>query len=287
MPRIPDEHLDVSVYIYPSVPDAEQGKRIGGCGFLMSVKSALLPGYIIYAVTNRHVVEDGGWCVRVNTADGGKDVFELDDRNWIFHPDGDDVAICQMPTMPAARFKYRTLGEENLLTKELMHELNIGPGDDVFVVGRFINHEGRQRNRPVMRFGNIAQNPAEPIRQSSGFEQESFLIEARSISGYSGSPVVMGLSPEFKRPDRPALIMRRTGYRILVGVSWGHLVDEDGENTGMMPVVPAWKLRELLHCPRVVQQRTAYEEEVIRLYPDAVRQAREDEARSKAASKAD
>jgi hypothetical protein len=49
-------------------------------------------------------------------------------------------------------------------------------------------HEGRQKNSPTARFGNIAQMPNEPVIIKR-FEQECFLVEARSIGGYSGSPV--------------------------------------------------------------------------------------------------
>jgi hypothetical protein len=73
---------------------------------------------------------------------------------------------------------------------------DIGPGDDVFVVGRFINREGKQKNIPSVRFGNIAQMPGEPLFLDDGKELECFLIEGRSISGFSGSPVFIHISPE-------------------------------------------------------------------------------------------
>lgn len=78
----------------------------------------------------------------------------------------------------------------------------------MFVVGRFVNAEGRQKNLPTLRFGNIAQSPQEKIKQDrvfGSFEQESYLVEARTISGYSGSPVCVLLDPAWKRPGRPNL----------------------------------------------------------------------------------
>jgi hypothetical protein len=57
-----------------------------------------------------------------------------------------------------------------------------------------VNHEGKQRNLPSARFGNIAQMPGEPI-EFDGLSQESFLVEARSVAGYSGSPVFVYLPP--------------------------------------------------------------------------------------------
>jgi hypothetical protein len=61
--------------------------------------------------------------------------------------------------------------------------LDIGIGDEAFVVGRFINHEGKQRNTPTARTGIISQMPIEPIH-IRGIDQECFLIEARSFGGF-------------------------------------------------------------------------------------------------------
>lgn len=81
-----------------------------------------------------------------------------------------------------------------LLKRHEIDAFRVGPGDDVFVVGRFINSQGKLRNIPSVRFGNIAQMPLKPIEQGrvfGEFQQESFLVEARSISGFSGSPVFL------------------------------------------------------------------------------------------------
>ena len=66
--------------------------------------------------------------------------------------------------------------------------MNIGIGDEAIAIGRFINHDGNQRNQPSVRFGAIAQMPKDKIRTDTG-EQDAFLVEIKSISGYSGSPV--------------------------------------------------------------------------------------------------
>jgi hypothetical protein len=44
-----------------------------------------------YVATNAHVVGAGFRCVRLNTAAGGHDSIEIDDADWIRHPDGDDL----------------------------------------------------------------------------------------------------------------------------------------------------------------------------------------------------
>jgi hypothetical protein len=166
-------------------------------------------------------------------------------------------------------YKFNFVPRADFMDSNIVAEMKIGPGDDSFLVGRFINHEGRQQNLPTVRFGCIAQMPSEPIVQDDGFEQESFLVEARSIGGYSGSPVFVFIPPGSLRDGVedwvPHKILMGHGPWLL-GVDWGHINDwepvrnELGRpvnptnpsamqvkmNTGMMAVVPAWKLAELL-----------------------------------------
>jgi hypothetical protein len=43
------------------------------------------------------------------------------------------------------------------------------------MLGRYVDHDGVQRNAPTARFGHVAMLPFEPIRQpESGLLQESF-----------------------------------------------------------------------------------------------------------------
>jgi len=70
------------------------------------------------------------------------------------------------------------------------HERDIGLGDETFAIGLFRSHYGQQRNMPVIRVGNIAAMPEEPIAAKYGKDFiEGYLVEMRSIAGLSGSPV--------------------------------------------------------------------------------------------------
>jgi hypothetical protein len=283
VPRISDEYLDCTIYLYPSASHACSGQRSGGSGFLVSVQMSRLPNaYIIYAVTNAHVIEKGNTTIRLNMQDGTFDVRELDDRHWLLHPSRDDLAIYQLSNLDQAVYKYKCVADHDLISKAMVDEFNVGPGDDVFVAGRFINVEGKQRNTPSMRFGNIAQMPWEPIKQQRAFGehyQESFLVEARTISGYSGSPVFLFMLRTIIRPGRPELIKDQI---CLLGITWGYIKNWERVcnefdipldlkykvpiNTGMMGVVPAWKLAELLHSPELRQKRERIEDEFIRVH---------------------
>jgi hypothetical protein len=263
MPRIDDGILECVVYIYPDVPSAEEGQAAGGTGFLFGAVLSEDPfKTLTFVVTNRHIIDNGGRVARINTKDGHVALVEIEDHEWLRHPAGDDLAIARLLLSDA--YKVNCLHYNLAINKSDVSTYNIGPGDDVFIVGRFVNHEGRQQNRPTVRFGAIAQMPGETIRFSDGTHQDSFLVEARSIAGFSGSPVFLGRSAQ-------------SPYRIsLLGIDHCHLSDREPiksrltqlpvndwyvtNNTGMMGVIPAWRLTEMFGMEEVqemiAQERT-------------------------------
>jgi len=189
MPRIPDSIANCSIYLYKSEPAARQGQDAGGSGFLVIIQSSADPsrGYL-YAITNKHLIEDGFCVIRINLKSGDTDCVSAPSEDWIFHPDGDDVAV--YPLDLQGDFNWVAISTDMFVDKECMQAYNIGYGDDVFLVGRLIAQSGRQKNTPVIRFGNISltADSSEKIKYQNR-EQEAFLIECRSISGFSGSPV--------------------------------------------------------------------------------------------------
>jgi hypothetical protein len=265
LPRIPDEFLDCVVYLYPSESDAKNGTRVGGTGFLVAVPEENIPGGCAYVVTNDHVAVNAG-AIRFNTKHGSTAVLPVVPDQWSPHPAGDDVAVLLLGVVPA-HFRYKALPMDRFsLTEKEIVDKDVGPGDDVFFMGRFISHDGQQRNVPVVRFGSIAMMPGEPIWQKDrSFWQESFLIEARSISGFSGSPVMLYIPPfTFRFPG--GTIDSRTplkaeGTMALIGIDWGQMTLKDEAATyatGMAAVVPVWKLHELIADKDVVLQRREF-----------------------------
>jgi len=292
MPRIDDQLLDSVVYLYPTVADAETALGVGGTGFLVCVPSPSLPGFFYrYAITNAHIITanpDEGRpaapVVRLNTQDGATDILPLTVNDWKCAT-GDDLAAAHLGRLDSAHFKFVLIPMEKFLTKELVTSLEIGPGDETFMVGRFINHEGQQRNLPAVRFGNIAMMPGEPImNRESGQLQEAFLVETRSLPGYSGSPVFVHIIPGTRRPSDPpgAGAYGNPPGPWLLGVDYGHLpvwtkaVEKGHErdavvpgrtisvesNSGQMCVVPAWKLRDLLYCEEFVARRQQSDDQI-------------------------
>jgi hypothetical protein len=196
--------------------------------------------------------------IRINTHNGTADSIETELSDWTISGT-DDLAVLRLP-LDHAKHKFSFVAEEQFLTEQDLDDYLIGPGDEAVLLGRFVNHEGSQRNTPSARFGNISMMPGEPVAHPDGYPQVSFLTEIHSIGGYSGSPVVTYIPPE----ELPYRRSPKRGCRPwLLGVDWGHMDDwykvrlpdrvteHSGglgvkHNTGMAYVVPAWRLRTLL-----------------------------------------
>jgi hypothetical protein len=137
--------------------------------------------------------DDGKTFLRVNTKDGGFKVVEVTEDKW-FKPDmssGEivDIAFCQWDVLPSAsEFDFRAIGAELAATKDVMTVEQIGVGNEIAFAGLFVNHHGKKRNEPIVRFGNICGMPSEPVSTKVG-DIEAYLVESRSVGGLSGSPV--------------------------------------------------------------------------------------------------
>lgn len=92
-----------------------------------------------------------------------------------------------------AQFRWKPIMIEEFMPPQILKEFSIWPGDEIFMIGRLVNQAGWQRNTPVVRFGNLSMlpNPHEPISMEPYGEHEAFLVECRSLSGFSGSPVFL------------------------------------------------------------------------------------------------
>ena len=102
-----------------------------------------------------------------------------------------------------------------------METEQLGIGNEVAFAGLFVNHHGRLRNEPIVRFGNIAAMPAEPVSAKVG-DIEAYLVESRSVGGLSGSPVFVDVG-HYRSVNR-RLEPRPTGNMMmyLLGIMNGH-----------------------------------------------------------------
>ena len=299
MPRIRQGFLDCVIYLYPSVEGARQGVAFGGTGFLVAMKSEVHSDlddfWHQYAVTNHHVVNDYGGApvIRFNAAKGGTSELELVKDDWLPHPDGDDLAVTYLGYRNGAAFKNTAVLLPHCISSAVIDEHDIGPGDDVYTVGRFISHGGIQHNEPCVRSGIISMMPSEPIEDGRGHPQECFLIEIRALRGSSGSPVFVSIRPFSGRETRQMeqetdgdklAQLRMASGTWLLGIAFADLpykeevmkkVVSEGvaneeptdyvaySNSGQTAVIPAWKIRDfILTDERFVMARKMMDEKL-------------------------
>ncbi|MBL8654189.1 MAG: trypsin-like peptidase domain-containing protein [Alphaproteobacteria bacterium] len=283
MPKIPREVLDAVIYLYPSRDAAEKVEGFGGTGFVVAIPGELFPNHTIYyyAVTNWHVaVREGHSTMRINTIDGGVDIFEYGPEEWHFDPRY-DIAVLPFSMMPG-KHKVSLINSNIFVKSEIFSKDILGIGEDVFMLGRFIDHDGGPTNAPAARFGNLSLLPS-PILQTNDRVADSFCVDLHSRSGYSGSPVFiyrdrgfsLDLSNVTSTPDRtldPPSLGR--SYLGLLGIHWGQFseaweivkgravpkkeavsLDVEGQYvkglSGMTCVLPAWCILEVLKMEKL------------------------------------
>jgi hypothetical protein len=280
VPFIPRQYTDCAVYLYPTVQAAEDGLEAGGSGFLIDMPSDKHPEIRhIYAVTNAHVVDSTAPVIRLNTETGEHQSIPLEVRNWIFPEadtvDGvcDDLAIALL-RLPSGKYQTYPIPIEKTVTRNMVERNLIGAGDDVFMVGRFRGHDGKERNTPAIRFGNIAMLPHELVSQlpARKHDQESYIVEMRSISGFSGAPVFVYDSadalPNWARDEagygtKLLALEDSNPFLFLLGINWGHLqAKEYLVHSSMAGVVPGWQLLDLLDSEEARIQRKERDQEI-------------------------
>lgn len=281
--RIDPLLLDSVFYLYPSEKAARGGYKVGGTGFFVSQPSDDLDGpESLYAVTNDHVRVRSP-VIRLNTAEGVIDVIPGTKDCWIPHSDIDKRADVDLAVRPLGlsfeHHRFSGIPRSRFITREdepETHWHSVGPGDEAFMVGRHVNHEGRERNTPMVRFGNLAMMPTAIAVRGDRTAQESFLVEMRSRTGFSGSPVLIRGLPY----GSPVGVMPGDFWRFL-GVDWGmapaYLLPVLGADkkepkserdkryveaaSAISAVIPAWKLAELLDSKEVSDMRKEREKQ--------------------------
>jgi hypothetical protein len=204
MPQISKTILDSTFYLYPTEEDAVNGTSMGGTGFLVAYTKMFTremgsadigrPNMHIYGVTNYHVAvrgsnSQGSPVVRLNCLDGTTERFPFDCADWEYVPGGSDVAVVRIPVDPK-KHQIGAIPLSQFVSKEhLKWGRQVDTGEDVFMVGRFMDHDGGEVNLPAVRFGNISVLPTPIHLDEFGRDQDLYCIDLHSRSGFSGSPI--------------------------------------------------------------------------------------------------
>lgn len=224
--------------------------------------------YLLFLVTNRHVIEDHATLtkaplsVKFNLVATGPareyDIPLLDEHGkpiWRVHPNpAVDVAIIavngQFLQSGGARFDYFQ-SDNDLLMKKQARELGLSEGDGVFVLGFPMGLVGQQQDYVIVRQGAIAR-VRDTLESSTG---ESFLIDSLIFPGNSGGPVVLRpdvVSIQGAKPaiDKALLIGVVKGYLpytdMAVSPQTKHLRVTFEENSGLAEVIPIDYVEEVV-----------------------------------------
>jgi hypothetical protein len=265
--RVPDEVRKSVVFLCAKVP-TNQGNEIvqAGTGFVLGVPLPDTDRHFVYFVTAKHVIDDikkygidGKVYLRVNLIAGGATNIETPLDLWKFHPTDKSVDVAVLNIVPPQDiFDYLVIPETIYITTSHPNYHRIGCGDEVFISGLFVNHSGKHRNIPIIRTGNIAMMPEEPVSLDSFGDAEVYLIESRSIGGLSGSPVFVHKSMD----DMGKLVVG--GQRIyLIGLVHGHwdikpqlsALHQQSINMGIAIVVTMDKIMEVINQPEFENNR--------------------------------
>jgi len=278
--QVPDEVRKCVLFICCQSPDRLE---LLGTAFLVAEPIENTDYIFPYIVTAKHLIEDvrrygidEKVYLRVNQRDGNFRFIATDIKSWIFHPDDPFVDVAVLPLVLPAELDYRAFPIAGAVTKGRIPNLGIGVGDEIFLVGLFIYHAGTGKNIPIIRVGNIAAMPEEPVQTAKGL-MDAYLIEVRSIGGLSGSPVFVHLPPVRFHEDRPKFLQR--DYFYLLGLIYGHYWDlpesasdatlgedalKETINTGIAIVIPASKIIEIINQPELNQLKEKRREEIIK-----------------------
>lgn len=275
--------LDCVFFLYKSREDAEIGVPQGATGFLVAVPSKQLPGrFHIHGITNSHAIASNPTpCIRINSDNGKPEIFNLEPTEWIFNTGSYDIAVTPPLVIPENLHKLVYLDMDSFfLTAEKEREDEIGPADDVFMVGRFIDYAGTETIEPALRFGHISIMNAQ-VKQNTGFIGRSIIVDMHSRSGFSGSPVFVyrTLGSHFIEEALPGQVLMGGGhYMKLLGIHWGqfpenwdlkdNLCERSGAKSslvtegayvkgfsGMTLVIPSACIEEVLFFPEVQETR--------------------------------
>ena len=227
----------------------------------MSVPATLVAGKVhVYLVTAGHSVRDRETLVARLNAPGGGTIIDLlppSDR-WLRLTDpaaGEhyvDLAAVRWNPQASADAGYTPMPLSMIFDERLVGNLDdvgIGIGDEVVAISLTGVRYAQEQNAPVLRTGNIAMIPSEPmlVRFEVGgpeLRMRIYLTELRSSAGLDGSPV-------FARPhaggDQSTVALLGT----LVG-AWD---EGDATDLGLTKVLPAQLLKDLLYQEAEVERR--------------------------------
>jgi hypothetical protein len=107
-----------------------------------------------------------------------------------------DVAVLKIPideTWDNIAWPFEALVTDDLLDTVQTGDRKVELGDELVFAGLFHPHEGKERNIPLVRIGNVAALRGESVLSRDGRPMDLYLVESHSIGGLSGAPVFIDI----------------------------------------------------------------------------------------------
>jgi len=206
--QVAEEIRNCTVFI--GIP-TQLGFSVAGTGFLMGVDQGDYS--FCYLVTAAHLIWPGRASDKTGTVPEGKvhlrlnrlngaspKLIGVENNQWRFHRDR-RVDLCVLPMGALIEADDSEIDAASIsltgmaLTPEKITQFGVCVGDEIFITGAFVGRVGERKNIPIVRIGNIAAMPEEPISFGSP-RKPAYLIETRSLGGVSGSPVFVNLQTQ-------------------------------------------------------------------------------------------
>jgi hypothetical protein len=224
-------------------------EQLAGTGFMLFRQLEHLTN--VYVATAGHVIDAirgkglDSLFLRLNTKSSGPEWVSTSLKDWQTHPDGKsvDVAIIELTWNEHWDHDPYPIAEEAQATHEIIHEYEIGLGNEVLIAGLFHPHHGKQNNIPIVRVGTIAAMPTETVATELG-PIDAYLIDTRSIRGLSGSPVFVALGTTRTVSGLP--MMKFQKFFLLGLVHGQYKLPTESLNLGIEIVVPVEKIAEVI-----------------------------------------
>jgi len=293
---VPESTRTTVAYILYQTPDEER-KYAGTCFFLgvdedhLSFRNTVTARHVIDAVTAlykagkaRDILE-----IQVNKKEGGIGYVETKLDDWyVKDVDSGYIDVAILTSIPSTEIYDLKILNSDFIQDEATKkkaEYKYGIGDEVIISGLFALHRGiYHKTIPIIRIGNIAMMPDEKVDisvlkeiNSQGgkiyetYQINAYLIEARSISGLSGSPVYVHMTMP-RRDEKGHALLRPMSVINLIGIIQGHydvknpvfqgsMYEEASINSGIAIVVPIEKVLEVINLPELVKERKKIVEE--------------------------
>jgi len=240
MPRLNPRFPNAAFFLYGR--DSKTGEIAGpeGTGVFVILKRKRPIQYYthIYAVTCHHLAPRGQSIIRINTKDGKSRFIEFEPHEWEFLPNGDDIAAIDVTDhINIDTDDFFCVPDRLFVSKEFATEVELGVGEDGFMLGLFANQAGDRRNLIAARFGNLSLLASDeaPIEQPNGQMRPSHIFDMRSRSGFSGSPVFVYRTPSAdlrtatERGDYERIMRRRRNAPMQNILAIGAPVDPQDE----------------------------------------------------------